>query len=562
MSCRRTNTLLLAAMTTLAGMGLPARAAAPPATQTAGEAGTTAMTARVAEVQGNVRVRTGPDQPWQPATVGMEVNEGAEFRTGVRSSVRCIIPPDQEIIIDRLTTMRIAEAIKQGNTIKTDLTMKYGRTQYNIQAAGAQHEATIRSPSSTLAVRGTRVMMYDQPPFTPEARSFIGRAIYTDSKKQIAVGSPTRGARILSDRNTTAETALDETVVDPVYAAARTNSEAQFVAQETSRGGVVSFNERLGIDTVRNSAPLSDRELAAANLPGELNFVLRWAGNTDLDLTVTNQFGDPNQIFGIPPFPPLQEGDPGYKPTETLYPGFGLNTTPGGGRIPFNHLGGPQGGQEVASYTPARAGVYTFQVLNRGGQNADATFNIFLRRQAQGISGVPQVDAQGNVITRLEHINLGTPEAPDIIELELPALEGDFPLLDENGNQLRDEEGDLLFGNNPPLQFTRTVARGGEYNFSYFLYPAILAGEQPTTENPVVAAARRQGAPPINPTKAQRVQMKKEVQAQQRAAASVEAANKKAAQAASRAAAKEAKAQRVRSAKEARQVMKVEKAGR
>ena len=54
--------------------------------------------------------------------------------------------------------------------------MKYGRTHYDIEGAGLEHQSSIISPSSTLAVRGTNVSLFDQPPFKPEAISYTGRA--------------------------------------------------------------------------------------------------------------------------------------------------------------------------------------------------------------------------------------------------------------------------------------------------------------------------------------------------------------------------------------------------
>lgn len=586
MSRQRTRQMIAAAVAATAlsvslGSHRRAVAAQPPATQAAPAGDATAMKAKVVDVQGSVRVRTASDQPWQAATVGMEVGEGAEFRTGPRSSVRCVIPPDQEIIIDRLTTMKISEAIQQGGTIKTDLTMKYGRTQYNIQAAGAQHEATIRSPSSTLAVRGTRVMLYDQPPFTPEARSFIGRAVFTDAKKQIAVGSPTRGARILSDRNNTAETALDETVVDPVYAAARTSSEAQYVAQETSRGGVVRFDERLGINTVRNSPPLTDRELVASALPGDLNFVLRWDSNADLDISIVDEVGDPGVLLTRPLRNPKAMA---FAPNETLYPGLGLNTTSSGGRILFNHRGGASGGQEIAFWpSPAPHGIYSFQALHASGDTTAAKFNAFyqgraLEIQAQKVTpdGLEPAISAGVIRFNQDFkyfvydAKFLDPSSGEIFtQPDTPINEGEFVLTDANGNLLFDRNGNPQLNsvydpvNNPtvfdaienptgvrvaaPTQVVRTLGGGDTVSFSFFIppdftIPDLTGGE---TGGDGAAAGQRRQAPPINPTKAQRREMQKEARAQKRAVAAAEAASK-------RNAAREAKAQKAQAAREAK----------
>ena len=208
----------------------------------------------VAEVRGLVRVRTAPDQPWQKAVVGMQLGEGAEFQTGPKSVCVCTIENDQTIVLDRLGVVSIAQAVKTGNNVKTDLLMKYGRTEYEIESAGAKHDSTIRSPSSTLAVRGTRVNLYDQPPFTPSAESYTGRAVYQYAKRQTAMGGPGRGAIVRSDRGSAAESALGETVVDPSIAEARTKSDAKLIETEVTRGALAQIDETTGITVIKGGA--------------------------------------------------------------------------------------------------------------------------------------------------------------------------------------------------------------------------------------------------------------------------------------------------------------------
>src|SRR5438105_9048352 len=134
------------------------------------------LKATVTGIEGLVQVRGAENQPWQRAAVGMVVNEEAEFRTGPRSAVRFTLPPDQTVTLDRLGTVKVLEAISDGGKLRTNLGMKYGRTRYDIEAAGREHDSTITSPSNTLAVRGTKVSVLDQRPFAAEAVSLTGRA--------------------------------------------------------------------------------------------------------------------------------------------------------------------------------------------------------------------------------------------------------------------------------------------------------------------------------------------------------------------------------------------------
>src|SRR5207237_494997 len=68
---------------------------------------------------------------------------------------------------------------------ETDLGIKYGRTRYDLEGGGLEHQSVLRSPNATLAVRGTRVSLYDQRPFTPQAVSLTGRAQFQALHRQV-----------------------------------------------------------------------------------------------------------------------------------------------------------------------------------------------------------------------------------------------------------------------------------------------------------------------------------------------------------------------------------------
>ncbi len=345
----------------------------------------------VAEVKGLVQVRVAENAPWKAAKEGMELDEGAEFRTGPRSSVTCQIPPDQTLTLDRLGTVKIAEAIKSGNKIKTDMVMKYGRTHYDIEAAGAEHESTIRSPSSTLAVRGTEVSLYDQPPFTPVADSIHGRASFRNAQRQLRFGGKTF-TQVANDKSSVAETALAKQTVDPRFAGARTASELAYIANETDRGATIDLNSFTQIPVVRNGpGPLTDAELAAkaSSLPGTLDIVLRWTGNANINLFVGDQGGNPQTIFNH-----------GLNPTELLFPGGGFNHGASGGTIPYDDRGGPRGGMEIAYWgSNFPHGVYGVSAVHESGPPADVKFNIFLNGKPLDNLQTFEVDAQGNLVT-------------------------------------------------------------------------------------------------------------------------------------------------------------------
>jgi len=322
------------------------------------------LKATISGVQGLVQVRDAEDKPWRKATVGMVLLEDAEFRTGPKSAVQFTIPPDQTVTLDRLGTVKLVQAIKQNGKIITNLGMKYGRTRYDIEAAGQEHESTISSPSSTLAVRGTKVSLYDQRPFNVEAVSLTGRASFRDGKKQLAnFGNKGQGkTTVVSGETNAAGVALDAAVVDPTLALARTGTEASLISTLISRGSTVSFDRTSGIRVIRGGVPPTDQQLIPT-LPGQLNFVLRWTTDVDLNLCVSSPGGKDNA-------------------GELIYPVSGLNVNQSGGHTDFDHRGGPNGGIEIAYWKGnAPDGLFGIGVINASGAAAPATLDVFKNGQ-------------------------------------------------------------------------------------------------------------------------------------------------------------------------------------
>jgi len=136
----------------------------------------------VTAVKGLVQVRAAEDQPWRIAQAGMNLNTGAEFRTGPKSRVQFRVGKTQTITLDRLGTVKVLDAIQRSGKISTDIGMKYGRTELQVEAGGIEHESKIHSPSSTLAVRGSGGVL--------ESDSFLDTAYCIDDKADVVMKDP------------------------------------------------------------------------------------------------------------------------------------------------------------------------------------------------------------------------------------------------------------------------------------------------------------------------------------------------------------------------------------
>ncbi len=190
----------------------------------------TSLIATVTDVRGLVQMRSNDDQPWQTVRGGMTAGEGAEFRTGPRSSVALTIPPDQRLVLDRLGTVKLIEALRDGKKIKTDIGMKYGRVQYEIEAAGLEHDAVIHSPGSSLAVRGTNVALFNQGFYPISAYSYTGHATFTGTNGQPqGFGGQGYQSSFQDGSGGSGQTALNSTFFDPTCPWSHSDSEDEAI---------------------------------------------------------------------------------------------------------------------------------------------------------------------------------------------------------------------------------------------------------------------------------------------------------------------------------------------
>jgi hypothetical protein len=258
------------------------------------------LTATITDVVGNVQEREGENQPWRTAVAGMEIGEGGEFRTAPRSAVRFTIPGGQTITLDRLGVMKILTAIEQNGKITTDLGLKYGRTRYDIRKADVQYSATIRSPGSTLAIRGTDVIYEDSAPFPPSATSLEGRARFRNVRHQFINFGGVGKSNVNSNNQGPGNVALDSTTDDP---------RGDFSGHDSTEDKITTDDPMLagfepGSSLSILSVLQSTRTQETINTPfltGPLEFDLLWqsvdastgtASPTNLDLAVTDPLGN------------------------------------------------------------------------------------------------------------------------------------------------------------------------------------------------------------------------------------------------------------------------------
>lgn len=224
------------------------------------------LQATIRSVKGIVQYRTGDDQPWQKVNEGDVLDVGVEFRTGPRSAVTFHLPPDQLITLDRLGTLKLLEAInnKDKTTATTELGMRYGRTRYQVEGAqGVEHHATIRSPSATLAIRGTEdVTFTDQRPGPASASTKKTRVFFrrTGSPTQVVFGSVHDSASqmVTAADNGPAQYRDKNRIVDTSNSNARSRREYQILNDFELYNGPALTNQNVrNVNKTAGRAPTS-----------------------------------------------------------------------------------------------------------------------------------------------------------------------------------------------------------------------------------------------------------------------------------------------------------------
>lgn len=250
------------------------------------------LNATIVEVGGLAQVRNSDDAPWQAAEVGIKLNQGAAFRTGPRSYVKVLIEPNQIIALDRLGVVKILQAVRDAtNKVKTDLGMKYGRTRFDVEAAGEEHESTIYSPTATLAIRGTDAQAldgYGEPAVITSRHGRISAAF--DGRDTLTLGG-TKMVRVDAQQGTPSQTAKRQTTLNPrTVFSSPTQSEFLLIEALPGLGG---FDPSL-LSIIKNSTFAIENVSVGSVQLSNLLVMGGWIGTpmSNVDLAVVDPLGN------------------------------------------------------------------------------------------------------------------------------------------------------------------------------------------------------------------------------------------------------------------------------
>lgn len=254
-----------------------------------------ALRAVVVAVKNNVQIRQNEGGAWAPAKSGDILGSGAEIRTGLNSAVQLKIEPGHTVTIDRFSVVKLLTLARDKGVIKTDVGMKYGRTRYDVEAAGETHDAKIHTPGTTLAIRGTQTGTQTDA-FTDSTWVIKGAVDNTNKlrREMVRVDSATGKATVTSDLVTPAAFAKNKSKNDGKGEfAGRQTSENQIVEQYAS--GELD-DRQSGVEEGQKWARREGFQFAAVGVFGDIfDMDIIWAGfegDADVDLIVFDPLGD------------------------------------------------------------------------------------------------------------------------------------------------------------------------------------------------------------------------------------------------------------------------------
>jgi len=147
--------MLIVVVLVFHGVAMVAFAQAAPAEKV--EPQPTAGTVTVVEAKGSVEVRPSADKPWVAAKSGMKLTSDWEISTGLNGQAVLRFEDNSEVVVQRLTEMKISEFSRTPGTVKTRLKMKYGAVRIQVKKGTAANDFKVSCPTATASVKGTKI---------------------------------------------------------------------------------------------------------------------------------------------------------------------------------------------------------------------------------------------------------------------------------------------------------------------------------------------------------------------------------------------------------------------
>ncbi len=189
------------------------------------------FSARVTAIEGDVTSKSDAETEWKPVTAGMELKEGVYIMTAFESSCTLEFKDKSVLSVKELSKIQISKFALQAKSVNANVSLFNGKVKATVHRdIDTKTEFQVKTPVSTISVRGTEEEIYYAPGFGVEVQNIFGLVEVTNhigQRQMLAKGDNTEVSKENKSPKPVSHSA-EKTRKDFVKNSAATEEEEEF----------------------------------------------------------------------------------------------------------------------------------------------------------------------------------------------------------------------------------------------------------------------------------------------------------------------------------------------
>lgn len=133
------------------------------------------FSAKATAIEGDVTCKADGESAWKPVTVGMELKEGVYIMTAFESSCALEFQDKSVLNVKELSKIQISKFALQAKSVNANVSLFNGKVKATVHRdIDTKTEFQVKTPVSTISVRGTEEEIYYSPGFGVEVQNISG----------------------------------------------------------------------------------------------------------------------------------------------------------------------------------------------------------------------------------------------------------------------------------------------------------------------------------------------------------------------------------------------------
>jgi hypothetical protein len=129
----------------------------------------------VKTIDGEVTFKADGETAWKPVSAGMEIKEGAYIMTAFESGCSIEFKDKSTLDIKELSKIQISKFALQAKSVNANVSLFNGKVKATVHRdIDTKTEFQVKTPVSTISVRGTEEEIYYSPGFGVEVQNISG----------------------------------------------------------------------------------------------------------------------------------------------------------------------------------------------------------------------------------------------------------------------------------------------------------------------------------------------------------------------------------------------------